>query len=74
MHPMHLLLSVIFGDSNEIAPEGHFFAHNPQQLHADPAFGTIADPDFLYGLFPGTEMLSHFSVAFLNMSSPKERS
>ena len=54
---MHLFLSETLSLSVEIAPAGHFSAHFPQDMQADPAFGTSPDPDFLYGLLLGTDGL-----------------
>ena len=54
MHDMHLLLSETLRLLADMAPAGHFSAHCPQDVQAEPAFGIIPAPAFLYGLLPGT--------------------
>ena len=54
---MHLLLSETLSLSVEMAQAGHFSAHCPQDVQADPAFGIIPVPAFLYGLLPGIDGL-----------------
>lgn len=54
---MHLFLSETLSLSSEMAPAGHFSAHCPQDVQADPAFGSIPAPAFLYGLLPGMDGL-----------------
>ena len=54
---MHLLLSETLRLSVEMALAGHFSAHCPQDVQAEPAFGIIPAPAFLYGLLPGIDGL-----------------
>ena len=64
MQPMHFVLSVTRGLAGSIALAGQRFAHKPQAVQEALALGTIADPAFLYGLFPGTEILPDAAFAF----------
>lgn len=68
---MHLLLSETLRLSVEMALAGHFSAHCPQDVQAEPAFGIIQDPAFLYGLLPGIDGLEKsFEDAFSRTCSP----
>ena len=68
---MHLLLSEPLRLSVEMALAGHFSAHCPQDVQAEPAIGIIPAPAFLYGLLPGIDGLEKsLEDAFSRTCSP----
>lgn len=54
---MHLLLSETLRLSVEMALAGHFSAHCPQDVQAEPAFGIIPDPAFFVWSVAGNRWL-----------------
>ena len=72
---IHLLLSESFSSSAEIAPDGHFRAHRPQEVQVASALGIIPVPAFLYGLLPGTTGVDNApEAAFSRIRLPNSES
>ena len=72
---IHLLLWVSFSSSAEIAPDGHFRAHRPQEVQVASALGIIPVPAFLYGLLPGTTGVDNApEAAFSRIRLPNSES